>query len=69
MNTLLIKPKHNTEDNKGKFENFNLTENPFPTAPTINSESQDKRYNGEIFESALREKESAKIISNFLHVP
>ena len=68
MDTILTKPSSHEENVVGRYEKLNLKENPFPTTPTINSESPDKRYNGEIYEGAIRENEMKKIEDNFLKV-
>ena len=56
-------------DQKGRFEKFNLTENPFPSEPVVNKDSTDKRINGNIFEFEIRRKEYDQILSNFLKQP
>ena len=52
-----------------RFERFNLTENPFPSEPVVHKGSEDRRINGGIYESALRQKEFEKIKANFLQQP
>lgn len=67
MNNLLRRPSRASDvDQKGKFEKFNLTENPFPSAPTVNNLSDDKRINGDIFETEIRKKEYEQVEENFL---
>ncbi len=51
------------------FERFNLTDNPFPSVPSVNKESTDKRNNGEIFEMQIRTKEFDIISERFLTQP
>ncbi len=53
----------------GRYELYNLQENPFPSSPLINPNSHDARNNGEIYEPSIREKESTAIVENFLKVP
>lgn len=70
MTNLLRKPIDIQDANRaGKFERFNLSENPFPSEPTVNKESQDKRINGNIYEIQIREKEFELIQSNFIKQP
>lgn len=67
---LLKKPKGKlSEDNKSKYEIFNLNENPFPVTPFVNKVSIDNRYNGRIYESRIREAEYNQIIDYFIKVP
>jgi hypothetical protein len=56
-------------DTSGLYERFNLYENPFPSEPTVNKESTDKRINGDIFEIQIRQKEFDLIRENFLMQP
>ena len=67
MNRLLWKPlpQHEPEA-EGKFEKFNLTENPFPSEPSVNKDSTDKRINGGIYELEIRRKEYDQVETNFL---
>lgn len=69
METIRKRPLDEPLNQSGKYEKFNLKENPFPSSPTINSESDDKRYNGDIFEVAIRENELNKILENFIKIP
>ena len=55
--------------NQNSFKRFGLSENPFPAAPTINQESEDARYNGDIYERYIRQSEREKIVRDFLSVP
>ncbi len=70
MNKLLKRPKQ-TQDIElpAKFQKFNLSENPFPSEPSVNKESNDKRINGEIYEIEIRKKEYSQIEENFLKAP
>lgn len=52
----------------GKYENFNLTENPFPSEPMVNKDSDDQRINGDIYEIGLRENEHTKILNHFIKI-
>jgi hypothetical protein len=70
MNKLLNKPLSvQDHDAKGKYEKFNLIENPFPSNPIVNKDSTDKRINGAIYENQIREKEYKLILNNFLKQP
>ncbi len=53
---------------EGRFEKFNLKENPFPSSPFVNPDSNDARTNGDIYEPSIREKEYQKMQENFLEV-
>lgn len=53
----------------GRFQRFNLLENPFPSQPFVNKDATDNRINGKIFEMQIRMKEYEQIESNFLKVP
>lgn len=66
----LIKPKAvvNTIP-QGKYEQYNLRENPFPASPFINPESSDEKTNGRIYEESIRQTEFEKVRRNFLEVP
>jgi hypothetical protein len=52
----------------GKFEIYNLKENPFPRSPFVNKASSEDKLNGNIFEIAVRENEFAKLKSYFFNV-
>lgn len=70
MSKLLTKVNQVSPKNaKGKFERFNLSENPFPSEPAVNKNSTDKRINGHIFETEIRRKEFEQIKENFLTQP
>lgn len=69
MSKLLSRPKDQpSADNNGRYERFNLIENPFPTEP-INKDSTDRRINGGIYESEIRTKELDLIENAFLKKP
>lgn len=53
----------------GRFERYNLTENPFPSSPFVSQDSPDKRNNGSIFEMSIRQSVLDRIISAFLRTP
>ncbi len=53
----------------GKYNKFNLVENPFPPEPAVNKNAPDKRFNGEIYEMAIREKEYNAVVNTFLSKP
>lgn len=67
MKRLLWKPTpQNEPESEGRFEKFNLTENPFPSEPSVNKDSTDKRINGDIYDVEIRRKEYDQIEANFL---
>ncbi|MEA5552893.1 hypothetical protein VB713_18270 [Anabaena cylindrica UHCC 0172] len=63
------RPKSELVINKGRYELYNLKENPFPSSPFVNPNSNDARNNGEIYEPSIRDKESEAIEENFFKVP
>ena len=70
MSKLLRKPSDGQRlDGPGKFERFNLSENPFPSEPVVNKDSADKRINGNIYEIEIRRKEYEQIIDWFIKKP
>ncbi|HEY0764032.1 MAG TPA: hypothetical protein VGD61_16775 [Pyrinomonadaceae bacterium] len=70
MSTLLRRPSDGGQfEARGRFERFNLEENPFPSDPFVNKDSTDKRVNGEIYEVEIRRPEYEKIEENFLRHP
>ncbi|WP_299824844.1 hypothetical protein [uncultured Pontibacter sp.] len=69
MKNLLKKPKSPVLQTLSRYEKYNLKENPFPTNPSVNKENTDSRYNGEIFESRIRDEEFEKVKKYFLNVP
>jgi len=69
MISLIKKGKIENVENCNKFERYNLKENPFPATPFVNQENSDKRYNGEIYEEAIRSRELGFIEDNFLKIP
>ena len=61
--SILDKPntiQHNSPS--GRYERFNLRENPFPSEPAVNMQSEDIRINGGIFEMEIRRDELEKVI-------
>ncbi|PHS11057.1 MAG: hypothetical protein COA78_10425 [Blastopirellula sp.] len=70
VNKLTQKPKElPVTNNEGRFERFNLIENPFPSEPIVNRDSSDRRINGGIFEGALRKAEYDQVIENYVKQP
>lgn len=70
MSKFLKKPSSDSVDStNSRFQKFNLKENPFPSEPIVNKESQDKRINGDIYENQIREKERERFIKNFVKPP
>lgn len=70
MDKFLKRPKaQQPTDQEGKYEKFNLQENPFPSSPFVNPNSTDAKYNGEIYEPSIRKSEYTFILQNFLTVP
>ncbi len=63
------KPKSSPAASQGRFEIYNLSENPFPSTPFVNPESNDARINGAIYEPSIRESERKLLLQNFLQVP
>lgn len=67
MSKLLRKPAEVQQiDLQSRFERFNLKENPFPSEPSVNKDSLDKRINGEIYEVEIRRKEYEQLEAVFL---
>lgn len=70
MSNLLRKPSQSQNlELIGSYERFNLSENPFPSEPTVNKESTDKRINGNIYEMQIREHEFEQILTSFIKQP
>lgn len=70
MSKLLEKPKSEQfVDFPAKFQRFNLIENPFPSEPVVNKDSNDKRINGDIYETEIRRKEYEQLETFFLKQP
>lgn len=53
----------------GNFERYNLFENPFPTMPMVNKDSEEKKFNGSIYEHEIRLAEYSKLLRNFIQEP
>lgn len=69
MDKLLRRPKQQQPFiSEGRYQKFCLTENPFPTEP-VNKDSNDRRINGDIYESDIRIKEYDQIKDAFLKQP
>ncbi|MBK8364970.1 MAG: hypothetical protein IPL24_15290 [Bacteroidetes bacterium] len=61
LDKLIQKPSESPNMSEvGRFEIYNLRENPFPRSPFVNKSSTEDKLNGNIFEIAVREKEFAK---------
>jgi hypothetical protein len=70
MSNLLRKPTQvQSLESPGSYEKFNLSENPFPSEPTVNKESTDKRINGNIYEMQIRDREFKLVLTNFIKQP
>jgi hypothetical protein len=70
MSRLLQKPSQvEPTDERGRFEKFNLSENPFPSDPFVNQDSTDQRINGKVYEVEIRRKELEQIENFFLKPP
>lgn len=54
---------------QGKFEKYNLSENPFPLTPIVNRDSDQKKFNGSIYAREIRQTEYEKFLNNFVKVP
>jgi len=63
------RPKAELVPQQGRYERYNLRENPFPSSPYVNLNSSDARTNGEIYEPSIRAQEYRAIEENFLKVP
>lgn len=62
------RPKSELVINRGRYEQYNLKENPFPSSPFVNPNSNDARNNGEIYEPSIRDKENQSIEENFFQI-
>ena len=70
MKEFLKKPKLNPNSEEvNKYEKYGLKENPFPSNPVLNSDADDIRLNGRIFEMDIRRAEFQKIMNKFLKTP
>lgn len=58
-----------TDDPQGRYEKYNLKDNPFPSFPSVNQESNDPRLNGDIYDDTIRKEEFVRMKQNFLTVP
>ena len=65
----LRKPKAQPVVRRGRYEQYNLKENPFPASPFVNPDSTDARINGKIYEPSIRQLEYDTMRQNFLEVP
>jgi len=59
-NNPLFRQTLTPKDAANQYARFGLSQNPFPTSPTINPLSTDPRDNGDIYCASLREKEEKK---------
>lgn len=67
MDKLFKKASTSIDENvQGRFERYSLSENPFPSNPYVNKDSMEKKFNGSIYEDAIRQDEFSKFKSNFL---
>jgi len=69
MKKYLRKPMAEPTVRQGRYEQYNLKENPFPSSPFVNPESGDARINGKIYEPSIRQAEYDKVKESFLEVP
>lgn len=70
MSKLLKKAESSlSHDALGRFEVFNLMENPFPPTPFVNKDSEERKYNGSIYEKDIRSSEYKLLADNFLKPP
>ncbi|RZK25756.1 MAG: hypothetical protein EOO43_04680 [Flavobacterium sp.] len=70
MSKLLKKATSNIETVPfGRFEIFNLIDNPFPSQAILNKDSTEKKLNGSIYEPEIRTAEFEKLLNNFLRSP
>ena len=70
MDKFLLKPEGQIDNSlSGRFEIYNLSENPFPSTAIVNKDSEEKKSNGSIYEAAVRKSEYDQILQNFLKVP
>lgn len=70
MSKLLRKPAQRQQVHlPAKFQKFKLTDNPFPSEPTVNKDSEDRRINGAIYEVDIRRKEYEQLKTVFLKQP
>lgn len=69
MNNLLKKPTDTPKcKSPGRYDRFNLRDNPFPTEP-VNKDSTDRRINGDIYAAEIRTKEYSLVETAFLKSP
>lgn len=68
MENIFKKAAGGNIENSSLYSIYNLKENPFPSTPIVNQDNSDKRYNGDIYESSVREQEENQIETNFLKV-
>ncbi len=66
MGNLFRKPL-DSQDQGNKYEIYGFNQNPFPVDPTVKPNSPDKRENGSIFLTDLREKEFVEFSEKFIN--
>lgn len=69
MNDKYLRKAKTTLQRSGRYERYNLKENPFPSSPFVNPESDDKRIAGLIYEPSIRQQEFEIVQNTFLGVP
>jgi len=69
MDKYLRRPENRALVSDGRYQRYNLKENPFPSSPFINPQSTDSRSNGDIYEWDIRQNEYNLINKNFFGVP
>lgn len=69
MDKYVTRPKAEVIVQQGRYERYNLKENPFPSSPFVNPNSSDARSNGDIYEPSIRQEEYERMRKNFLEVP
>jgi hypothetical protein len=69
LDKYLRRPDSEVVIKEGKYEKYNLRENPFPSSPFVNPHSSDPRSNGDIYETSIRNQEYSLLSKNFLEVP
>lgn len=66
MGSMFRKPLE-PQDRVNKYEIYGFLQNPFPVDPTVKPNSTDKRENGSIFLTELREQEFAEFSDKFIN--
>lgn len=68
LDKILQKPKSKIDIPEGRYQKFNLRENPFPAEPFVNKDSEDNRINGKIYEMEIRREEYCKFEKDLIKV-